>query len=86
MSKNFDKTVRLQSKKREDWIREVRRKRLQWITEGTSSAPCLASSSAVSFPGRNECPKTHCGLIEQERRRFLQEIEVKGKMEERTGW
>ena len=36
--------------------------------EGASSAPRLASSSAASFPGRNECPMTHCGLIEQEER------------------
>ena len=35
--------------------------------EGASSAPHLASSSATSFFGRNECPGTHCSLIEQER-------------------
>ena len=58
MSKNFDKTVRLQS--------EIRGKRLQGIAEGASIAPCLASSSAASFPGRNECLGTHCSLIEQE--------------------
>ena len=33
---------------------------------GTSSPPRLASSSAASFPERNECPGTHCSLIEQE--------------------
>ena len=68
MSKNFDETVRLQSEKREEWIREIREERLQGIAEGTSSAPRLASSSAASFPGRNECPGTHCNLIEQEKR------------------
>ena len=62
MSKNFDETVCLQSKKR----REIRGERLQGIVEGASSAPRLASSSAASFPGRNECPGTHCSLIEQE--------------------
>ena len=61
---NFDETVRLQSEKRQEWIRE----RLQGIAEGASSAPRLASSSATSFPGRNECPGTHCSLIEQERK------------------
>ena len=72
MSKNLDETVRLQSEKRREWMREIRGERLQGIAEGASSAPRLASSSAVSFPGRNECPGTHCSLIEQEeRRQFL---------------
>ena len=69
--KEFDETVRLQSEIRREWIREVRGERLQGIAESASSAPCLASSSAASFPGRNECPGAHCSLIEQE---------------ERTGW
>ena len=68
MSKNFDETVRLQSEKSKEWIREVRGERLQGIAEGASSAPRLASSSAASFPGRNECPGTHCSMIEQEER------------------
>ena len=74
MSKYFNETVCLQSKKGQEWIREIRGDRLQEIVEGASSAPRLASSSAVSFPGRNECPGTHCSLIEQKER------------EERTGW
>ena len=69
VSKNFDETVRLQSEKRQKWTREVRRERLQGIAEGASSAPCLASSSAASFPGRNECPGTHCSQIEQKERK-----------------
>ena len=64
-SKNFDESVRLQSEKRQEWIREIRGERLQRIAKGTSSAPRLASSSAASFPGKNECPGTHCSLIEQ---------------------
>ena len=67
MSKNFDETVRLQSEKKEEWIQEIKEERLQGIAEGASSAPRLASSSAASFPGRNECPETQCSLIEQER-------------------
>ena len=51
MLKNFDETVRLQSEKREECIRETRKERLQGITEGTSIAPRLVSSSATSFPG-----------------------------------
>ena len=91
MSKNFDETVSLQSEKRQEWIREIRGKRLQGIAEGASSAPCLASSSAASFPGRNECPGTHCSLIARRRvktvpARSATEFEVKGKMEKRTGW
>ena len=75
MSKNFDETVRSQSEIRRDWIREIRGERLK------------ASSSATSFPGRNECPGTHCSLIKQEERedRSATEFEIRGKMEERTG-
>ena len=68
MSKNLDEIVRLQSEIRREWIREIREERLQNIAEGASSAPRLASSLAVSFPGKNECPGTHCSLIEQEQR------------------
>ena len=62
--KNLDETARLQSEKRKEWIREIRGKGLQGIAEDTSSAPRLASSSAASFPGRNECPGTYYSLIE----------------------
>ena len=65
MPRNFDETVRLQSEKREEWIREVR-ERLQKIAESRSSAPRLDSSSAASFPGRNKCLGTHCSLIVHE--------------------
>ena len=68
MSKILDETVRLQSEKRREWIREIRGERLQEIAESASSAPRLASSSAASFPGRNECLGTHCSLMEQEER------------------
>ena len=64
MSKNFDETVRLQSEKRQEWIREITGERLQGITEVASSAHRLASSSAASFPGGNDCPGTHRSLIE----------------------
>ena len=75
MLKNFDETVRLQSEIRREWIREIIGQRLQGIAEGASSAPRLASSSAASFPGRNECPGTHCSLIKQEeRRQFLPDL------------
>ena len=67
MSKNLDGTVRLQFEKRKERIREIRGVRLQGIAEGASSAPRPASLLAASFPGRNECPGTHCSLIEQER-------------------
>ena len=78
VSKNFGKTIRLQFQKRQEWIREVKRERLQGIAEGANSAPRLASSSAASFPGRNECPGTHCSQIEHEersrRRQFLPDL------------
>ena len=69
MSKYFDETVRLQSPKRREWIREIRGERLQKIAECASSAPRLASSSVASFPGRSDCPGTHCSLKEQEERK-----------------
>ena len=55
VSKNFDEMVRLQSEKRQEWIPEVRKERLQGIAEGTSSASCLTNSSASSFAGIKEC-------------------------------
>ena len=77
MTKNFDETVRLQF--------EIRGERLQEIAEGASSPPRLASSSAASFPGRNECPGIHCSLREQTvSARSATEFEIRGKMEERT--
>ena len=82
MSKYFEETVRLQSEKRREWIREIGGESLQGIAEGTSS-------SAKSFPGRNECSGTHCSLIEQKERedssRSATEFEIRGKMEEREG-
>ena len=77
MSKNLDETVCLQSEIR----REVRGERLKGIAEGASSAPRLDSSSAASFLGRNECPGTHCSLIEQEERedRSATEFEIRGQ-------
>ena len=91
VSKYFEETVRLQSGKRQEWIREIRGERLQGIAEGVSSAPRVASSSATSFPGRNECPGTHCTLIEQDEKktvpaRSATEFEIRGMMGERTGW
>ena len=86
MSKNFDETVCLQSEKRREWIREIRGERLQGIAKGATSAPSLVSSLAASFPERNECPGTHCSLIQQDREdRSAREIEVKGNREERKG-
>ena len=49
VSKNLDETVRLQSEKRQEWIRAIR-ERLQGIAESASSPLRMASSSAVSFP------------------------------------
>ena len=94
-SKHLGETVRHQSERREEWIREIRRERLQGIVEGTSSVPRLASSLAALFPERNECSGTRCSLIEQEEREDSScqicqvpagKIEVKRKTGDRTGW
>ena len=66
MSKNLDKTVRLQSENRKGWIEEVR-ERLQRIAEGRSSVPHLGNSSPASLHGKNKCPGTHCRLIVKKR-------------------
>ena len=49
--KNFDETVRLQSEKTEEWIREIRGERLQEITEGASSAPLWPAHLPGRSPG-----------------------------------
>ena len=72
MPKNLDETVCLHPK--EERMQEIGGEKLQEIAENASSAPRLASSSAASFPGKNECPGTHCSLTEQEeRRQFMPE-------------
>ena len=40
--KNLDETVRLQSEKREEWIREIREERLQEIAEDASSGQLIS--------------------------------------------
>ena len=54
MCQSFDETVCFQSEIKQEWIQEIRGERLQGIAEGTSSAFCLASSSATSLPRRND--------------------------------
>ena len=83
VSKNLDETVRLQSEKREEWMREIRGEILQEIAEGTISVSRLASSSVTLFPDRNECPGIHCSLIEQEEREDSSCQRVSSK---RIGW
>ena len=50
MSKNFDETVRLQSEKREEWIREVRGER-QGIAEGRSNVSVRPAYQPRCLPG-----------------------------------
>ena len=88
MLENLDETASIQSEKRQEWIREIRGEILQEIAEGTSSVPRLASSSAASFPGRNEWPGIHCSLVVQERRQFLPDLpkfEVKRRRRSQGG-
>ena len=68
LDENLNETVRLQFKKRQEWIQKIRGERLQGIKEGTSCAPRLTCSSAAPFLRRNECPGTHCSMIVQEER------------------
>ena len=57
---------------------------IQGIAEGRSNSPCLSNSSAVTFPGRNECPGTHYSLVVKEKKKTVltkcaREFEVKRK-------
>ena len=51
MSKNFDETVGLQSEKRQEWIREIRRERLQGVAEDAISAPVRPAHQPRLSPG-----------------------------------
>ena len=88
-SKNLDKTARLQSEKKEEWISEERGEKLQGIAEGRSSAPRLDKSLAASFSA--EFADTHCSLIVRRREKTIparcaRAFEVRGKMDKRTEW
>ena len=66
-----DNTPPVREKTRVDTRGEI----LQGITEDSSSAPRLAKSSVVSFPGRNECPGTlQPDRKGGERRQFLPDL------------
>ena len=97
MSKNLDETVRLQSEKRQEWIRELNGEKLQEIMERTNSAPRLVSSLAASFPGKDKLrglSKSQKSLLSDKtggkRRQFLpdlpQKIEIKENIKEKTRW
>ena len=77
MSKNFDETVRLQFKKGEEWIQEIR-EGLHRIAESKSSAHRQASLSDASFRDRNECPRTHCSQIAQEKKNTVSDGSARG--------
>ena len=47
MSKNLEETVRLQSEKREEWIREIRGVRLQGIAMSSLTSYCFAFCSSL---------------------------------------
>ena len=87
-SKNLGETVRFQSEKKQEWIREVSGKKQPLVSEGTSTAPRLANSSAALFPGRNQYLRTHCSLIVKKTVsvRSAREFKVKGKTEGWTEW
>ena len=67
-------------------IREIKGGRLRGGGTSNILRVCLASSSAASFPGRNECPGTHCSLIEQEEKKKTipaSEFQVKENIEKK---
>ena len=50
VSKNFDEAVRLQSEKRQEWIREIRRERLQGIAEVQVVLPVWPAHQPRRYP------------------------------------
>ena len=81
MSKNLDETVRLQSENREEWIREIKKGLLR-------EQVALPSGQLISlFVGREKRVSRdplYPDKTGRKRKQLLQEIKVKGKMEERT--
>ena len=76
MSKNFDETVSLQSVKRQEWIPEVRKERLQGIAEGTSSASLSGQliSRVVPWEKRVSKDLLYPDRTGGERRQFLPQL------------
>ena len=60
VSKNLDEAVRLQSEKRQEWIREIRQEKLQEITEGMSRPRRSPGETSLG---------THCSLIVHQKRK-----------------
>ena len=50
-SKNLDETVRLQSERKEEWIREIRGKRLQGIKIAGIARPVSPAHQQRNSPG-----------------------------------
>ena len=68
MSKNLDETVRLQSEKRQERIREIRERDFKGLQRAQVVPPFGQLINRVVPQRRIECPGTHCSLIEQEER------------------
>ena len=51
VSKNLDETVRLQSEKREEWIREIRGERLQGMQRAQVALPVWPAHQPRRSPG-----------------------------------
>ena len=84
MSENLRETVRLQSKKRKEWTREVRGETVHRTAGGRSSAPRLANLTSAPLSGKNQCPGSHCSLMVKVKRknspaRCAREFKVKEK-------
>ena len=63
MSKNLDLTYAPSPVEEKTIYETLRGERLQGTAEGRSRLLRLANSSAASFSGRNEFPRTHFSLI-----------------------
>ena len=57
VSKNFDETVCLQSKKSEEWIREIKGERLQRIAKAQVALPVWLADQPRRSPGETSVPE-----------------------------
>ena len=73
MSKNLDETVRLQSEKRQEWIREIRGERLQELQRAQVALPVWLAHQPCCSPGVSGDP-LQSDRTGGERRLFLPDL------------
>ena len=90
VSKNFDETVRLQSEKRQEWIREVRGENYKGLKRAQVALPVWPAYQPRHFPGETSVRGPIVAWQNRKEKtvpaRSAKEFRVKGKTGERTEW